>query len=114
MTKLEEVARAICKCELSDPKNYGDEICCQFAPASRRREGGHNLPDMEGPLRCLWENFSEAARAALEAMKGPTKEMADAPDVFRQNELGGHFDILKPEHYIQVFNAMIDAALEGK
>ena len=74
-TMVERVARAICKDQFSDAAFYGDEICCQFAPASQR-------PSDEFP--CCYDGFEDAARAAIEAMREPldqTKgyESDDAP-----------------------------------
>ena len=58
---IEAVARAICKSEMSDVGTFGTEICCQFAPASQRYEGGENLE------RCCWKDSIDTARAAMAA-----------------------------------------------
>lgn len=68
LSPLEAAARAICKVELSDTGMYGDEICCQFAPASRRQEGCENdNVEIAGPLRCCQADFSDEAQAAISA-----------------------------------------------
>lgn len=70
MDKVKKVARAICKASCSDISTFGDEICCQFAPASRRREGEtNNNVEIDGFLRCCAEDFTEAAEAAIEVME---------------------------------------------
>jgi hypothetical protein len=65
MSRVEMIARAICKTALSHVGTYGDEICCQYELASRREEGGHNEPGKEGSLRCCWEDFVDEAEAAI-------------------------------------------------
>ena len=89
MTKLEAVARAIC------------------------RSGGENPDEVYGPHsiaegRPFWVDRMDEARAAIEAMKGPTEEMTSV----------GQF---APSHAVSgagranaTYEAMIDAALEGK
>lgn len=67
--KTEAVARAICKAALSSVLTYGDEICCQFAPASRRQDGCTNENvNHDGPLNCCWEDFASEAEAAIKAI----------------------------------------------
>lgn len=69
MDRIGLVARAICKADNYSIKAMGDEICCQFAPASRRRPNGTNRePDVDEPMVCCADEYEEAAEAALEAI----------------------------------------------
>ena len=109
-SKLEEVARAICWADGENP----DEVYGQHSTA-------------EG--RPFWVERINVARAALLAMKGPSKIMLGAGEniVLHQHlQLGISIPVeeLAPELNAdndmgycgagQIFNAMIDAALEER
>jgi hypothetical protein len=82
---IERVARAICAASGSpDP----DEIW-----------NGHPL----------WEEFSDDARAAIEAMREPTEPMMQAAESEAEAYFGNGQERLEPE---QVWRVMIDAALK--
>ena len=80
---VERVARAICTASGVDPDivhtdKFGEKLVC-------------------------WIHFEPQARAAIEAMREPTRVMVYAGDL----EGGGHYSFAK-----LVFQAMIDAALQ--
>ena len=101
MEMVERTARAICKACLSDVRTYGDEICCQFFPASRRREGEtNNNVKLDRPLRCCWEDFTEEAEAAISAIERCMNGTINERSLFRiaalregLNEVGTCADI---------------------
>lgn len=81
-SKLEDVARAIC------------------------RAGGENPDEVYGPHsiaegRPFWVDRMDEARAAIEAMKGPTEKMV----------LAG---VYGTDDDAATYNQIIDAALEGQ
>lgn len=97
-SKLEEVARALAKADGKDPD----------APAWIQYPRGNTFGI------CWRDQYTTKARAALEAMRGPTGEMVVA------GNCAAPFDHTHPNLILgrngpeAVFNAMIDAALEEK
>ena len=92
-SKLEEIARALCK--------KRGEI-----PDRRIQEYGRTSYSYPA-----WEDFREDAVAALEAMKNPTEEMIDEG---RRKFWCDPEETELDEGVKDAFNAMIDAALEEK
>lgn len=81
MSKIEEVARAICEnVTAASP----DDIIPEHPHGSRKR----------------WQAYEYAARAAIEAMRNPTEKMSDE---------GAANNFGKPSY--AAWQAMIDAAL---
>ncbi len=78
-----------------------------------------SVPYLEDGTVMPWEDLTdrhqawcmEQAKAVLAAIREPSPEMVDAPDVYRAHSMGGHFDIMKPKDYVEVWRAMIDAAM---
>lgn len=94
--KLEQVARAIWEARRTFAKD-------QFAGICLEEWGDGSLPILNGIM--------EEARAAVEAMREPSKAMKDAPEL--GNFFGGlHIDHLYDEAAMHVWQAMIDEALE--
>lgn len=86
MSKIEEVARALCRQEGEAP----------------------DLPTPHHPtVKHLWEHYIPSARAAIEAMRKPTVNMSMKGLVQSERD-----DInLTPEEVDDMWGAMVDAAL---
>jgi hypothetical protein len=88
--KVESVARALCA-RHSDNETDADQW----------------VIDLDNhPVR-YWTNWKEDARAAIEAMREPTIEMADAPNI--------HANLIpqtSPPMWARAWQIMIDAALK--
>jgi hypothetical protein len=113
MTMIEKVARAICVCAERDPDLQG--VQSPFG----------DITPMPAGYR-QWQNYEAEARAAIEAMREPTREMVFAA----WNEMDGgtnkngplvresstcHVDNdgpLQSDTAFEVWQAMIDTALK--
>lgn len=91
MGMIERVARAICALEYQDP----DELT-------------NAIPD--GPLYPVWKDFEKFARAAIEAMRVPTKNMVGVGTEARWQSA-----VRDANSINEIWSAMIDAAInEGE
>ena len=64
--------------------------------------------------KTYWEKWTERAFGVLFAMQVPTERMANAPDVYKGgSSMSGHFDILEPKDYKNIWAQMIEEALKN-
>lgn len=85
-------------------------ICCESPNETDYRIGDDGMrypPDVPH-----WMAHVEEALGILDAIREPTKEMTQAPNVLRSDPLGGHYDILNSDDYAKIWRQMIDEALK--